>query len=94
MSTKTYTLPKITSLYCIKGSIKLGLCKNRVYPVLEVSLVEDYRVKIVIQKQKQDRQLTVYARHPNRLTDENGFNVNNGWNNQYPARFKLQAERQ
>lgn len=49
--------------------------------------MDDYRVKMVIQKQ--DRQQIVYARHPNRLTDENGFNVNNGWDNLHPARFHL-----
>lgn len=72
---KTFDLSHVRTVLCVKGNISLGFVKNRVYPVVSAEVMQDYMVRIIIQKQ--DRRQSLYVRHPNRFNDKT-FNANNG----------------
>lgn len=59
-------LEEIKTLYCTKGSHRIGLVKNRVYPV-ELVLQERNRVRVRVQLV--DRVVGLNVQHINRLSD-------------------------
>lgn len=83
------------TVICLRGSSKLGLVKNRVYPVLDlIQLGADFGHQIRIVLQLTDRRRTLYIPtvFKNRLRNSNGFNVHNGGDPTRKARLALQGE--